>query len=65
MYNNIDKLESGLHEYSPYHKNDRISKIISLISFVLLFVITITLTLCFIFLIYIYNVLSSYSKNFL
>jgi energy-coupling factor transporter transmembrane protein EcfT len=65
MYNNIDKLESGLIEYSQYHKNNRVSKMISLISFILLFFISITLTLCFIFLIYIYNVLSSYSKNFL
>jgi energy-coupling factor transporter transmembrane protein EcfT len=63
MYNNIDKLESGLIEYSPYHKNNRVSKMISLISFIILFFISITLTLCFIFFIYIYNILLSYLKN--
>jgi len=63
MYNNIDKLETGLYEYSSYNKNYRIGRIISFISFILLFFISITLTLCFIFLIYIYKILSSYSKN--
>jgi len=65
MYNNINNLESGINEYSPYHKNDKISRILSIISFVLLFFISIILTLSFIFILYIYNVLLSYSKNFL